>query len=144
VAQLRSRHFLECLAHHLHTVHQEGDGPQQFQSYQHTFSEICANLRKGKKKCKKKGRSFGRPFICSASRLCLFDGTHRADAGAGTAVDASVRVNLVDVTGGDGSNRAFIDASAASSAVFSDFVSHFYKSLSVLIEFVGKDNTNFD
>jgi hypothetical protein len=60
-------------------------------------------------------------------QLRLFDGAHRADAGASTAVDACVRVNLVDVTGGDSSVRAFIDASTASSAVFSDFVSHFIK-----------------
>ena len=76
-------------------------------------------------------------------KLSLLDCSHGADAGASTAVDACVRINFVDVACGDCSNRAFIDASAASSAVLSDFVSHFYKSLSVLIEFAGKDNTNF-
>jgi len=66
-------------------------------------------------------------FIMWLQGLSLLDGTHRADAGASTAVDACVRVNLVDVAGGDGANGAFINAGAASSAVFSDFVSHFIK-----------------
>ena len=53
-----------------------------------------------------------------------FGGIYGANAGAGTAVDASVGVNLVDIAGGDGSVRAFINASAACRAIFSDFVSH--------------------
>ena len=56
--------------------------------------------------------------------LSLLDGTHRANTCTGTAVGAEVRVNLVDVTGADSSDGAFVDASTASNAVVSNFVSH--------------------
>jgi hypothetical protein len=57
-------------------------------------------------------------------RLFLFDGALRADTGASAAVDTGVRIDFVDVTGGDGTHRALIDAGTASNAIFSDFVSH--------------------
>jgi hypothetical protein len=56
--------------------------------------------------------------------LSLLDGTHRANTCTGTAVGAEVRVDLVDVTGADSSDGAFVDASTASNAVVSNFVSH--------------------
>ena len=57
-------------------------------------------------------------------RLFLFDGALRADTGASAAVDTGVGIDFVDVAGRDCSHRAFVDASTASNAVFSDFVSH--------------------
>lgn len=45
---------------------------------------------------------------------------------ASSAVDANVRINLVDVALGDGSGRALTLAGTASYAVVSNFVSHNY------------------
>lgn len=61
--------------------------------------------------------------ICE--RLTLLDSTGGASASAGTAGDASVLVNLVDVAFADSSDGALIDAGAASNTDVSDFVSHF-------------------
>ena len=57
--------------------------------------------------------------------LTLDDGAGGASASAGTAANASVLVNLVDVAFADSSDGAFVDAGAASNADVSDFVSHF-------------------
>jgi hypothetical protein len=58
-------------------------------------------------------------------RLAFDDSTGGASVSAGTAGNASVSVNLVDVAFGDSSDGALVDASAASNADVSDFVSHF-------------------
>ena len=58
-------------------------------------------------------------------RLTLLDSTGGASASAGTAANASVLVNLVDVAFADSSDGALIDAGAASNTDVSDFVSHF-------------------
>ena len=77
---------------------------------------------------KKRGQPFrSSPSVVGLQALGLFDGAHRADTCAGTAVDARIRIDLVDIAGGDGSDRAFVDAGAASGAIFSDFVSHCVK-----------------
>ena len=57
-------------------------------------------------------------------RLTLLDSTGGAGASAGTAANASVLVNLVDVAFADSSDGALIDAGAASNTDVSDFVSH--------------------
>lgn len=66
-------------------------------------------------------------------RLCLFDSTHRASVSASTAVNASVRINLIDITCRDSSNRTFINTSTASGAIFSNFVSHFFNLLVIVL-----------
>jgi hypothetical protein len=58
-------------------------------------------------------------------RLTLLDSTGGASASAGTAANASVLVDLVDVAFADSSDGALIDAGAASNADVSNSVSHF-------------------
>ena len=58
--------------------------------------------------------------------LTLDDGAGGASASAGTAANASVLVNLVDVAFADSSDGALVDAGAASNTNVSDFVSHFF------------------
>ena len=69
---------------------------------------------------------WGEPRRYSVS-VCLAsdDGAGGAGASAGTAVDASVLVDLVDVAFADSSDGALVDAGAASNTGVSDFVSHF-------------------
>ena len=57
-------------------------------------------------------------------QLVLNDCFVRASAGASAATNASVRVDDVDVAFRDSAHRAFVNASAASNAGISDFVSH--------------------
>ena len=65
-------------------------------------------------------------FLCFDYRCSAFDdSTGGASASAGTAGDASVLVNLVDVAFADSSDGALIDAGAASNTDVSNFVSHF-------------------
>ena len=64
-------------------------------------------------------------FAKICERLTLDDSTGGAGASAGTAANASVLVNLVDVAFADSSDGALIDAGAASNTDVSDFVSHF-------------------
>ncbi len=57
--------------------------------------------------------------------LLRCDGAHRADISAGTAVDADVRIDGIDITLGNGALRALSDAGSASNAdILSNFVSH--------------------
>lgn len=65
----------------------------------------------------------------SPRRLSFDDSLARAYAGAGTAVDALVGVDDIDIAGRDSLRRAFADATAAGNARISDFVSHFVKNL---------------
>ena len=65
-----------------------------------------------------------RHLYSSTLLLVLHDSAHRAYVGASTAFDAHVSSDAVDIPCGDSSNSAFVDTSAASSAVFSNFVSH--------------------
>lgn len=60
-----------------------------------------------------------------ASLLFRFWRAYRADISAGTAVDALLRIDHVDVPFADGIHRALGLAGAASDALFSDLVSHF-------------------
>ena len=48
----------------------------------------------------------------------------RANAGAGSATNAGVRVDDIDVAFRNSAHRAFVNASAASNAAVCDFVSH--------------------
>ena len=74
----------------------------------------------------KKSRPCGRLFFLSiCERLTLLDSASGAGASAGTAANASVLVDLVDVAFADSSDGALIDAGAASNTDVSDFVSHF-------------------
>ena len=57
--------------------------------------------------------------------LVFNDSIVRASASAGAATNALIWVNDVDVSLGDSANRAFVDASAASDAVITNYVSHF-------------------
>jgi hypothetical protein len=57
--------------------------------------------------------------------LAFHNGAGGASASAGTAGDASVLVDFVDVAFADSSNGALVDAGAASNADVSDSVSHF-------------------
>ena len=57
--------------------------------------------------------------------LTLDNSAGGASASAGTAANASILVDLVDVAFADSSDGAFIDAGAASNTDVSDFVSHF-------------------
>ena len=57
--------------------------------------------------------------------LLRCDGAHRANIGAGTAVDADVRIDGIDISLGNGALRALSDAGSASDAdILSNFVSH--------------------
>ena len=68
----------------------------------------------------------GSLFFCLiCERLTLLDSTGGAGASAGTAANASVLVDLVDVAFADSYDGALIDAGAASNTDVSDFVSHF-------------------
>ena len=53
------------------------------------------------------------------------DGAGGASISAGAALCALVGVDAVDIALGDCSNGAFVDAGAASNAVFANYVSHF-------------------
>lgn len=68
------------------------------------------------------------PFLLTSSflGLSLNDSTSGASVNAGTAANAGVGVNLINVAFGDGSDRALVDASTASNTDVSDFVSHFF------------------
>jgi hypothetical protein len=66
------------------------------------------------------------PFLSFLSvSLAFHNGAGGASASAGTAANASVLVDFVDVAFADSSNGALVDAGAASNADVSDFVSHF-------------------
>ena len=74
---------------------------------------------------KRRGLPHWRPLLSVAvSRLTLLDSTGGAGASAGTAANASVLVDFVDVAFADSSDGALIDAGAASNTDVSDFVSH--------------------
>ncbi len=66
--------------------------------------------------------------------LAFHNSASGASASAGTAANASVLVDLVDVAFADSSNGALVDAGAASNADVSDFVSHFVFVLGLLID----------
>ena len=57
--------------------------------------------------------------------LASDDGAGGASVHAGTTVDASILVDLVDVAFADSADGALVDAAAAGNADVSDFVSHF-------------------
>ena len=70
------------------------------------------------------GKAGSNDFSCMG--LVLDNSAIRANLSTSSAFCANVRVYLVMyVTGGNSSNRAFVDASAASNAVVSNSVSHF-------------------
>ena len=75
-----------------------------------------------KKACFWQAFSLLMQFHCC--QLVLNDCFVRASAGASAATNASVRVDDVDVAFRDSAHRAFVNASAASNAGISDFVSH--------------------
>ena len=58
--------------------------------------------------------------------LSLNDSTSGASTSAGSAADAGVGINLIDVAFGNSSDGALVDAGTASNADVSDFVSHFF------------------
>ena len=60
-----------------------------------------------------------------AIALSLVDSFRRASISACAAFRAHVGVDMVDVTLRDSPNRAFVDASAASNAIVTNYVSHF-------------------
>jgi hypothetical protein len=60
-------------------------------------------------------------LVASLSGMNSFN---RAHVGAGAAIGANIRVDLVDVALGDSFNRALIDTCSASGAIFIDLVSH--------------------
>ena len=66
---------------------------------------------------------------CALTALFSNDCALRANVGAGSAVNAHIRVDFVDVALGNCSDRAFIDTSSASYAVLCDSVSHKFMSL---------------
>jgi hypothetical protein len=71
--------------------------------------------------------------ICE--RLTLLDSASGASASAGTAANASILVDLVDVAFADSSDGALIDAGAASNTDVSDFVSHFVSFLGLILQY---------
>ena len=72
-----------------------------------------------KKACK------NRLFLIDLFVFLVFnDSIVRASASAGTTTHAGVSVDDVDVAFRNSAHRAFVDASAASNAFVSDFVSH--------------------
>ena len=72
----------------------------------------------------KGGRSVFLPFPGTLGST-LSNRLNRAGSGAGTAIHAAVRVDLVmGVTHGDGANRAFRFTGAASDAIIRNNVSH--------------------
>ena len=75
---------------------------------------------------KKCGRLLCRSHFCISARLLLGSGdsTRGAHVCASSAVDASIRVDAVDVAFGDGFRRAFGLACSASHAVVTNYVSH--------------------
>lgn len=108
-----------------------------------SFKERCKNskyfakLPKTDKKNQKKPASF--PFLRLSGgaeagifllmqfhlfRLVFNDCFVRASAGAGTATNAGVRVDDIDVAFRNSAHRAFVNACAASNAAVCDFVSH--------------------
>ena len=52
------------------------------------------------------------------------DSARGASVSAGAALCALVGVDAVDVAFSDGANGTFVDASAASDAVFTNYISH--------------------
>ncbi len=60
----------------------------------------------------------------TAQQLLRVDGFDRAHVGAGAAIGADFRVDLVDVAFGNGLDGTFIDAGPASCAIFIYFISH--------------------
>ncbi len=74
-------------------------------------------------------------FFVGSVCLAFNDSTSRAGASAGTAANASVLVDFVDVAFADSSNGAFVDASAASNTDVSDFVSHFFTFLGLILQY---------
>ena len=55
---------------------------------------------------------------CYVRLLCRVDGSHRADVGAGAAVDAGIWIDGVNVTLVDSTLRALARACSASYAIF--------------------------
>ena len=68
-------------------------------------------------------------FRISPRRLSFDDSLARANASAGTAVDALIGIDDIDIAGRDRFGRALADAGAAGNAGISDFVSHCVKNL---------------
>ena len=77
---------------------------------------------------KKKALPFeGRAFLCLLVKLFGLDRFARANACAGAAVDALVRIDYINITGRDCLYRTFVDTCAASYAqIGTNFVSHFF------------------
>jgi hypothetical protein len=95
------------------------------------------NLQKTKTRLWQAMAGLGQICRCLFSRVNGFGG---ADFCTGTAVGADIGVNFIDVTFGDCLNGAFVDAGAASDAVFINYVCHdnrFYVS-----DLSGKNNNN--
>ena len=76
----------------------------------------------------------GSPFSTLCVGLAFHNSAGGAGASAGTAANASVLVDLVDVAFADSSDGALIDAGAASNTDVSDFVSHFVCFLGLIID----------
>ena len=69
----------------------------------------------------------GRAFLCLLVKLFGLDRFARANACAGAAVDALVRIDYINITGRDCLYRTFVDTCAASYAqIGTNFVSHFF------------------
>lgn len=58
--------------------------------------------------------------------LCRVDCFYGADVCTSTAVGTYVRINFVDITLRNSINRAFVNATAACSAIFIDNISHLF------------------
>ena len=70
-------------------------------------------------------------FLGDAQCLGQADGARGASIGTRAALGAFVGVDGIDIAFGDSANGAFIDAGAASNAVFTDYVSHSFLFLGV-------------
>ena len=66
------------------------------------------------------------------------DSFRRASVCASAAFCTHVGVDVIDVTLRDSPNRAFVDASAASNAIVTNYVSHFRLILSLVLNVAAK------
>ena len=85
---------------------------------------------------KKKALPFeGRAFLCLLVKLLGLARFARANACAGAAVDALVRIDYINITGRDCLYRTFVDTCAASYAqIGTNFVSHFFVLLKLCVD----------
>jgi len=96
------------------------------------LTEPDAKIRQKKTNKKSLHQYSCRPFLILTREdpvrrvLCGVDRFYGADVCTSTAVSAYVRVNFVDITLRNSINRAFVNATAACSAIFIDNVSHLF------------------